>query len=260
MLDGIDEPRLFLIVFLMLCAVLEIAFRLGRRDHADHNEQERAHLNALQAALLGLLALLLGFNFAMAASRFDARKTLIQDEVAAIRTSYLRAQLLPIEERQDVTDLLRAYVNARIDFIQAGENRVAIERADARAQAIEGQLWMLTTMLAVRRSDALPTGLFIPSLNDMINVNERRRAAIENHVPETVLYLLMFVAMSSFGFIAYGYGLTDRRRHGSTALFALIIAIVLTIILDLDRPRSGLIRVGEESLVRLRDSLGPVSP
>jgi hypothetical protein len=102
---------------------------------------------------------------------------------------------------------------------------------------------------------APPTAWFVQSLNDMINVNQKRRAAIDNHVPGLVLDLLFAVAVGAMGFIGYGYGLAGGRRHGSTAIYAVVIALVLSTILDLDRPRSGFIRVGEESMLRLNATL-----
>lgn len=60
-------------------------FRLGHRNSNPEDDLGRSHVNALQAALLGLFALLLAFNFAMAASRFETRKALIQEEVDSSR-------------------------------------------------------------------------------------------------------------------------------------------------------------------------------
>ena len=100
-----------------------------------------------------------------------------------------------------------------------------------------------------------PTVLVIQSLNEMFNANEKRRAALDNHVPQIVISLLVVVALGALGLIAYGYGLTGCRRHGSTALFALLIAMVFTIIVGMDQPRSGLVRVGEESMLRLKESI-----
>jgi len=260
MLWGVDEGVVFFGVVAAFCAVLEIGFRLGRRHRARSDDAAKSHVSALQAALLGLLALLLGFNFAMAASRFDARKALIQDEVNAVGTAYLRAQLLSPRQRQEVTQLLRAYVAARIEFMGAGIDKALLETAHTSATRIEAQLWTLAGEAAARDSSAVPTGLFIQSLNDMINVNEKRLAVQDNHVPEVVIHLLFAVAVGAPGFIAYGYGLAGQRRHGSTAIFALLIALVLTIILDMDRPRRGLIRIGEESVLRLQETLERDTP
>ena len=255
MLAGVNEGLLFLLVIAAFFAALEIAFRAGRRGSDQHDDTSRSHITALQTALLGLLALLLGFNFAMAASRFDARKTLIQEEVNAIRTTHLRAQLLPPLQREQVSNLLNSYVAARIDFMRAGVDPAQLAAAGAAALDIEGQLWTLAGAPAAEGPISPPVVLVIQSLNEMFNANEKRRAALDNHVPQIVIGLLVVVALGALGFIAYGYGLTGHRRHGSTALFALLIAMVFTIIIDMDQPRTGLIRVDEESMLRLKENI-----
>ena len=260
MLLGVDEIVLFLVAVVVFLVVIEICFRLGRRQQDRSDDTSKSHINALQAALLGLLALLLGFNFAMAASRFSVRKALIGDEVNAIRTTYLRAQLLPPPYQQEFTDVLRAYVATRVEFLRAGIDKPLLEAANANASRTEAQLWNLTSAMVAHDPSGAPKQMFIQSLNEMINVNETRRAALDDHVPEVVINLLFVVAVGALGFIAYGYGLTGRRRHGSTAIFALFIALVLTTILDLDQPRTGLIRVGEESMVRVKAELEQKAP
>jgi hypothetical protein len=255
MLWGIDEGLLLLTATVVFFAAMELAFRAGRRHSPRTDDALRSHVGALQAALLGLLALLLGFNFAMAVARFDARKALLQEEVSAINTTYLRAQLLPPRERQEVMELLKAYVAARVEFMKAVIDQALIEAAIASAARVEAQLWTVAGRMAEQNPGAVPTGLFIQSVNEMINVNDKRRAALDNHVPETVLHLLFAVALVALGFIAYGHGLTGRPRHGATVIFAVLIGVVLTVIIDLDRPRRGLIRVSEDGMVRLQESL-----
>jgi hypothetical protein len=255
MLAGADELLMFIVVVAAFFAALEIAFRLGRRHTHRSDDLSRSHISALQAALLGLLALLLGFNFAMAASRFDTRKTLIQEEVNAIRTSYLRAQLLPQAHREEVSELLKRYVTARIDFMRAGVDPTQLEQTSNATADIEAQLWTMAGASTMQGQASPARVLVIQALNEMFNANEKRHAALDNHVPQIVISLLIAVALGALGFIAYGYGLTGHRRHVSTALFALLIAMVFTIIIDMDQPRSGLIRVSEESMVRLYESM-----
>lgn len=91
----------------------------------------------------------------------------------------------------------------------------------------------------------------------MSDIREKRLVAMEDHVPETVIYLLFTVSFVALGLIAYNCGLAGRRRVLSNAVFALLIALVLTAILDIDRPRRGLIKVSQESLVRLKSTLAP---
>lgn len=256
---GLDEIILFFIVVAIFCVVLELAFRLGRHHRTHSNDSTRSHLTVLQTALLGLLALLLGFNFAMATSRFEARKTLIQDEVTVIGSTYLRTKLLPSDLRGKMSALLKDYVSARIEFMRAGTDEKLLKAAGESSRAIEDQLWNLAAAAEFQGEATAAMNLVIQSLTDVYNVNEKRRAAQDNHVPATVINLLLVVAIGALGFIAYSYGLSHRRRHGSTAIFAILIAMVFTITLDLDQPRSGFIRVGEESMLRLQEDLNRMS-
>ena len=256
---GLDEIILFFIVVAIFCVVLELAFRLGRHHRAHSNDSTRSHLTVLQTALLGLLALLLGFNFAMATSRFEARKTLIQEEVTVIGATYLRTKLLPSDLRGKMSALLKDYVSARIEFMRAGTDEKLLKAASESSRKIENQLWNLAAAAETQDEATATMNLVIQSLTDVYNVNEKRRAALDNHVPATVINLLFVVAIGALGFIAYSYGLGHRRRHGSTTLFAILIAMVFTLILDLDQPRSGFIRVGEESMLRLQEDLNRMS-
>jgi len=256
---GLDEIILFFIVVAIFCVVLELAFRLGRHHRTHSNDSTRSHLTVLQTALLGLLALLLGFNFAMATSRFEARKTLIQDEVTVIGSTYLRAKLLPSDLRGKMSAMLRDYVSARIEFMRAGTDEKLLKAASESSRTIEDQLWNLAAAAEAQGEATAAMNLVIQALTDVYNVNEKRRAEQDDHVPATVINLLFVVAIGALGFIAYSYGLGHRRRHGSTAIFAILIAMVFTITLDLDQPRSGFIRVGEESMLRLQEDLNRMS-
>ena len=252
---AIDELALLLAVLVAFAAAIELAFRLGRRHSAGTDDATRSHISALEIAVLGLLALLLGFNFAMSVARFDSRKALIGEEVNAINTTYLRAQLLPAQQREQATELLQVYVAARVEFMRARIDQALIDKAIASATQVEEQLWKIADALVVQNAAPMPTSLFVQSVNEMINVNHKRHAALDNHVPETVLWLLLTVALTSLGFISYNYGLAGRSRHGAMVIFALLICMVLIVIIDLDRPRTGLIQVSEDGMVRLMETI-----
>lgn len=255
MLRAFSEPVLFFCALAAFFAVLEIGFRLGRWYSPHSDEGVKSHVNALQAPLLALMALLLGFNFAMAGSRFDTRKALIQEEVDAINTTYLRSQFLPTPYREEIINLLKSYLTARIDFMRAGVDPDLIATANSKALSLERQIWAHTTAMMAQDPNGASKTMFIQTLNDMINVQERRSAALDNHVPEIVIHLLFTVALGALGFIGFGYGLTGHRRHGTTAIFALLVAMVLTTIIDLDQPRTGLIRVTDDNILRLKTRL-----
>ena len=107
----------------------------------------------------------------MAASRFDTRNALIQEEVNAIGTTYLRAQLLPVPQRRQPSELLQVYVASRIKFLRAGMDNGLIETANGEASRISMQLWTLTRAMIAQSSANGPKELFIQSLNDAINVH-----------------------------------------------------------------------------------------
>lgn len=256
MLWQTNEGPLFALIVVAFLAALELGFRLGVRfrEPADDGSQ-RAHIASIQTSTLGLLALLLGFTFAMAVSRFDDRRALVLEEANAIGTAALRARLLPAPHDRRVEALLKEHVNARLAFFDAGIDQARLDSAEKAASTSETQLWSEATATAALDPRSVPTGLFIESLNAVFDAREKRRVALANHVPEAAIYLLLVVSTAALGVMSYGSGLTGRRRFKSNGAVALLIALVLVVILDIDRPRRGLIQVNQDSLIRLKASM-----
>ena len=256
MIWDVDELYLFLITIGLFLLAIELGFRLGKRYSDRKDGALSDHVSSLQSSVFGLLALLLGFTFAMSIERFDIRKQLVLEEANSVGTTYLRSQFLPEKLHQEAAILLQQYVESRLEFYYAGNDISKIELSEEKSANIEKKLWNIAVQATKKPKNPQAINLFIQSLNDIIDVNEKRRVALENHVPEPVVVLLFFVSIFGMGFIGYNYGLTGKRRHTSTAFFALLIASVLIIILDIDRPRSGLIQVSQASLERLQDDIG----
>ncbi len=252
MLWATNEFLILVLAYAAFLIVIELTFRLGFR-HREHNDSTLiGHINALQAALLGLLALLFGFTFSMAVTRFDTRKSLVVDEANAIGTVYLRVQLLPNPQQKELSDLLKVYVAQRLACAEAGADQERLDAAFAAVSRTQSQIWKATAAASVQSPTPISGSLFVQAVNAMIDVSETHRVALENHVPEIVIYLLFINSIAALGFIAYGAGLTGKRRAGSTAIFAFLIAVVLTVILDIDRPRRGFITVTQGSMLRLQ--------
>ncbi len=205
--------------------------------------------------MLGLLALLLGFTFAMTVSRFEVRKQLVLDEANAIHTTFLRAQLLPQPQRQEVSQLLRQYVEVRLKFYQAGVDPGRLREAERQAEQLHLLLWSYAAAIGEKDPRAVTTGLFLQSLNEVIDLYAKRLTALENHVPEIILVLLYSAALVANGLIGYGCGLGGRRNFYVTLTASMLIAFVIWVIVDLDRPRRGLIKVGQERLLDLHHNL-----
>jgi len=247
MLNRMNEMVLFLLAVGGFIVAMEAGYRMGRLLQAKANDRYRTHAASVQSSILGLLALLLGFNFAMAAARFDSRRSLEQDEVNAIATSYVRASLLSEPRRSEAITLMRSYVAARLDFARAEPDSPELIEATTESSRVENSLWRLAGADESVRSDAL-----VAALTEMTNLKWRRYTSIGNHVPYPVTHLLFVVGLIAIGFVGFGYGLDGVRMHRLTAVYAVLVAMVLTITFDLDRPRGGLIRVGEDGLQRLQ--------
>jgi hypothetical protein len=255
MLNRLPGPALLALVISALCAALAMGFGLGLRQRRAEQEREFSQLSTLQAALLGLLALLLGFSFSLATTRWELRKHAFIDEANAIGTTYLRTSLLPEPQRKDIAALLVQYVDVRLspevmERDPAGRARNAVE-----AHRLQSRIWQLAMAAVAVDSRPVTTGLFVPALNKMIDAHGTCVALLEDHVPESILWLLMAVATGAIGLTGFAAGLTGLRNLVAGGLVSLLVGCVIVLIVDLDRPAAGLIRVSVASLRDLRASM-----
>jgi hypothetical protein len=135
-----------------------------------------------------------------------------------------------------------------------------VARAYAKGADLQDKIWSIASAAANQDPHSVAGGLLITTLNEMIDTGEARRGAIDNHVPEAVLGLLVVVSCGAMGFIGYGSGLANRRRLPSTITYIILSTLVLLIIMDIDRPRRGLVQVSQASMLRLQASLGRDAP
>jgi hypothetical protein len=251
---------LFVLLAFFLMVSIAAGYRIGLRHQTGMSDADRSQIFAIQGSLLGLLALLLGFTFAMTVSRFDTRKQLVLDEANAIGTAYLRTRLLPEPFAAHAARLLRNYVDVRLKFYSAGVDQLKLNSVNDETERIQSALWSNAEAAAKSDIRAVPTGLFIESLNEVIDLHAKRVTALENHVPESILFLLTAVALLSLGITGYGCGLAGRPHYVVMTVMAVLIAAVMYLISDLDRPRRGLIRVSQQSMLTLQESIGKSFP
>jgi len=247
-------------LLLAILAANEAGYRLGRWQRARHDTGAKAQTSAIQAAMLGLLALLLGFTFTMALQRFDNRSQAVISEANAIGTAYLRTQLLPEEYREPARKLINDYLQlcistSKLDLTEQTERR----RAQDDVQRMQDAMWSIA--LAAAEQDARPvtTGLFIQSLNELIDVYGERNAALRKHVPEVVLFLLFAVFIIAGAVLGFSGGLEGGRPLLATVAMSMLIVLVIFIIIDLDRPRRGLIEVNQDSMLDLGAAMAPAA-
>lgn len=255
LLYGVNEWVLAMLIIGILYGAAEVGFRYGRRFSGRTQPEIHPHVATVEGALLGLLALLLGFAFAMAMSRFDTRKQVVLDEVNDLATTFLRAHLLPERRQATCVRLLEEYVQSRIDFLRAGTDEVLSRKAQAASCQLQVRLWSEAVAAAHEDPNEVRTGYFIESLNNLIDDHTKRSIAMENHVPEAILHLLILVATLAIAVTGYSAGLREKRLKALWAILVVLTASTLIVIIDLDRPRRGLIRVSEDGMIRLQSDL-----
>ena len=244
------------ILFVSMALAIEAGYRAGLRTQTNANESTRAHINSIQASLLGVLALLLGFTFSLSLQRFDSRSQAIVDESNAIGTTYLRAQLLPVSIRGEVQKLLQNHINLRF---QSGT--VTLDHHEERDELLTQTnqnldvLWGYARQAAEEDGQPVTSGLFIQSLNELIDSYGRRNAALERHIPEIILFLLFGTFLLTGGVVGYAAGVAGHRPSLATHILVALIVILAFVIIDLDRPRRGLIRVDHKSLIDLKAAI-----
>ena len=250
-LDLLPLWGLFLAVVVLVLAAIEGGYRLGSYRHRQSGREKEAPVGAMVGATLGLLAFMLAFTFGMAASRFDTRKQLVLDEANAIGTTYLRTRMLP-ERGDEIRALLRSYVDVRLEAIRSG--RVAEQIL--KSEDIQGQLWSAATAVGLQHSDSIVVGLFVQSLNEVIDLHAKRvTAGLRNRIPGAIWVVLLTIAVLSLGAMGYHAGLVGTTRSLAIVVVAVTFSAVIALIADLDRPQEGSLIVSQQALIDLRQSM-----
>ena len=256
LLYGFSSVAIVAALFFAIILCNEFGFRTGRFVQASTDSEVKALTGSIQASVLGLLALLLGFTFSMSMQRYDNRSMALIDETNAIGTAVLRVHLLPEEYARDANNLFREYINlrvsiAKIDLTKQKERHVY----NKKIIDLQNELWALAVSATNVDPRPVTTGAFVKALNDVIDSQGKRNALLQMHVPEVVLILLFIVFVSSGGFMGYSAGLSGKRVIAPIVLVSLLITLIVFIIIDLDRPKRGLIQVNQSVMTELLESV-----
>jgi hypothetical protein len=234
---------IFLVSLVVILAATEVGRWLGFRA----GDQGGDEVLTLQGACLGLLALMIAFTFAMALSRFEGRRDAVLQEANAVGTTALRARLLPEPHNTETLKLLREYVQIRLT--QRVPSPAEFDAAVASSNRIQQQLWQQAMAMAAKDSGIVRTGLFIQSLNELIDNHEKRMTAVRNRVPNVVLLALYGVAITAGAFSDYAGGLGVRSSRLPAYVMIFLNCAVIPLIQDLDRPSTGFITTSQQPVI-----------
>ncbi|HTM35513.1 MAG TPA: hypothetical protein VL156_02090 [Terriglobales bacterium] len=252
-------PILFAIV---LCAgmliLLEVGRRIGIRRRPKESESERGSLGIIEGALFALFGLVLAFTFSGAATRFNEKRALIAEEANCIETAFLRLNLLPETARPELQELFRRYLDSRLETYRVLPDLAAARAEMAESKALQEQIWAKAISASAQRDSHADAGkLLLPALNDMIDVMTTRTMALQNHPPAIIFALLFALGLLCSSLAGYRMAIGQHRSWLHILSFTLITVVLIYVILNVEYPRAGLIRLQayDQTLIDLRSGM-----
>lgn len=250
---AIPLPGVFALTMFLVLACIYGGIRLGasRSKHVEGDPE--GPIGSVVGAMLGLLAFMLAFTFGISASRFEARKQLLLDDVNALQTAVRRCELLSEPHRSESRELLRQYVQIRAHL---ADRAVDIPDALSRSETLQDQLWSVATALARADMNSDIGALFVESLNEVFRLNTSRIVvALQYRIPGTIwlgLYLVTAVSMMAVG---YQFGLSGRSSLLINLGLAISFSAVVWLTSSLDRSTEGSLRVSQQPMIDLEQRL-----
>ena len=245
-------------LFVGMLLSLELGRRIGLRRLEEDASAATEGIGAVDGAVFAVLGLLIAFTFSGATARFDARRQLIVEETNHIGTAYLRIDVLPAEAQPALRESFKRYLDTRIETYRKIPDVTAVRASLARGNELQLEIWR-QAVAAVRMEGALPGApmLVLPALNAMIDITTTRTMAAYLHPPRVVFVMLFGMALAAS--LLAGYGMTGGKLRSRFHMvgFAAVMAIAVFVILDIEYPRLGWIRVDafDQALVDLRESM-----
>lgn len=231
-----------------LAFVLEFGRRMAVYFQIEQAPQRKEQMGTIRDGLFVLVSLLLGFTLAMAAQRFGDRRALLVDEAISIGTTYLRADTLPQPYRDHSRRLLLQYVDTRLQLNNAIGDSVRFDAASQQSKRVQEDLWVDAAAVAQIDRTAI-TAVYLNSLNETLDLHEKRVAALENRIPQPIWILIISVSVIA----VFTRGATLPSRFWLTLmLLPVTIALVVALIADLDAPSRGLIKLDQRAMERLK--------
>lgn len=248
---------IFAFIFLSTLALLLLGRRIGAWRRALDPEGSASGLGSVEGAVFGLMGLLLAFTFSGAASRFEARRQLIVEETNAIGTAYLRLDLLPPDHQPGLREHFRRYVDARLSVYRKLPDLEAASAEMSKATVLQGEIWSQAVTGCKALNSPAVTSLVLSSLNEMIDITTTRTVALRAH-PPGIIFVMLFVLLLASSLLA-GYGMSGGKTHSwlHLVVFATMMAVAVYVIIDIEFPRAGLVRIDyvDQVLIDLRNSM-----
>jgi hypothetical protein len=248
------------LVWLLLLGGMLLAMKAGMCARAAHLRAapgDPTTFSTVHGAVFALMGLMIAFTFSGAAGRFDHRRDLIVEEANNIGTAYLRIGLLPEATRSPLQEKFRQYLDSRLETYRAGTDLGRVNQLLQQTAELQGQIWKLALEGIDHASSPPVAALILPSLNDMFDIVTTRTAATQMHPPAIVWMMLGGLTLVCSFLVGYDLAGGVRRNWLHVLTFAFLFSLTLYVIIDMEYPRVGLIRVTamDRVLQNVRDSM-----
>ena len=247
-LNDIDALYISTILFFSMLVAIWIGYKIGLKKTKTDNKNAE-----ISSSLLGLLALILGFTFAMAGSRYENRKDNLINEANCIGTAVLRSDIYPDSLKNEFKKDFESYVKSRKDYYLLENDEEKLNTSLKQSAVASGKLWNRAAFYAKDKDYFIQSNMMLPALNSMFDSASKSNMVLNSKVPETIVYLMLAFSIIISFFIGYNSGLEKKINTKFITGFCFLICIVIFITLDLDRPRRGLIKLDTE--IRLMQKL-----
>jgi multidrug transporter EmrE-like cation transporter len=253
------SPLLYsVLLFVGMLILLESGRRLGVKRRPSESEGERGSLGTIEGAVFALFGLLMAFTFSGAALRFNEKRMLVAEEANTIETAYLRIYLVPQKVQPRLQELFRQYVDSRLETYRKLPDMKAAGLEMAKSKQLQNEIWIeavADTQLPHSHPDA--GKLLLPALNSMIDITTTRAMALQTHPPRIIYALLFGLGLLCSLLAGYRMATGQRRSWLHIVGFTVITVIIVYVMLDVEYPRAGLIRleVADQSLMDARSAM-----
>jgi hypothetical protein len=244
-------------LLVIMLVSMDIGYRIGHRRKSSDAQTSIEVIGTVDAAVFGLLGLILAFTFSGASERLVIRRAQIVQEANAIGTAYLRIDVLAPLDQPAIRELFRSYLDKRIEVFDKFTDRATSNAALEKAEQLQRDIW--SRSVASCGADPKPDAclLMLPALNEMIDITTTRTMATQTHAPLAILLLLILLAFAGAMLSGYAMSRQPTRSILHMLLFSLVVSAAVYVVLDLEYPRAGVIslRSMDQALYQLRETM-----
>lgn len=232
----------------ILAVSLEFGFRVGLKRREHWKDADSGGGAVVLTSMFAVMGLVLAFTYASGVSRYDARKNAVTLEANALGTAFHRADLVAEPGRSELKKVLLDYARTRV--IETGSVRTAQDRELTLKTTLEKleKIWPATKRMVEQNKPGPIEASMVAAINGVIDAHTIRLAAILDKLPRVIMWMLVFISSASLAVAGYNAGIQGRMSRWRMSAFALVLAFLMMVILDFDRPNDGFVVVSNLSI------------